>query len=55
MLEPSSNNIGLTGIEKQYQQVAIFLCCSLWKNKQHTISDNYILELALYTMNGEVN
>ena len=25
------------------------------KNKQHTVSDNYIVELTLYTMNGEVN
>ena len=25
------------------------------ENMQHTISDNCILELTLYTMNGEVN
>ena len=25
------------------------------ENTQHTISDNYILELTLYTKNGEVN
>ena len=55
LLEPSSNSIDSTGIEKQLWQVSRSSeVHSVWENTLHTISDNYILELTLYIMIGEV-
>ena len=56
LLELSSNSIDSTGIEKQLRQVACASeVCFLWENTQHTIGENYILELTLHTMNFEAN
>ena len=53
---PVAISIESTGIEKKDQQVARSSeVRSIWKNRQHTISYDYILELTFCTTNGGVN